>query len=389
MWPFDDDDDEGWEDLGLDDGDEDDEEEVIARVEAAYRSERARLRASSDVTALREMQANYEDQLAAGELPGVAGMRARDLVELIEERVDALEAARRARVERTEQARREGERRAEQAKQRVRESKEAERRQREEAERQARDRARRVSEDERAAAARLANARAAEGEARATVLRARAARAARAPASAGAAKPVAGERPKAGRRSELERVVTAPVVDAPAATPIEEADRAALMSVGRWPPPEARPDSWLWSPDAHWPKEWNLTGFDLAMFRGRLNVSQRVLAGQLGGETVEIARAEAGAREKVRPALQVALIRALAEYRRDRPQRAAPAAPSQATPALTGAELSRFRAERGLSQRQAAELLGVAHGTVAKAELAPDKALGEKLSRALRAAIRR
>ena len=56
--------------------------------------------------------------------------------------------------------------------------------------------------------------------------------------------------------------------------------------------------------------------------------------------------------------------------------------------ALTGADLARWRSAASLSQRQAAAQLGVAHGTVAKAELAVKKALGEPLNRALREAKR-
>ncbi|MCB9694322.1 MAG: hypothetical protein H6736_21135 [Alphaproteobacteria bacterium] len=392
MWPYEDEDDEGWDDFDLDE-DEDDDEDVIERVEAAYRSERARIRASSDVAALRELQAVYVEQLAEGALPGVAGMRARDLIEQIEERVAALDADRRARADRALIARREEERRAErETLRRTRAREQAARRQRDQAAQQARERARRVAEEERAAAARLANARAAEVEARAAMLRAQAARAARATAPVVASRP-ARSQPKPARRSELERAATAPVAEGTAETPIEAADRAALMSVGRWPPPpEPRPGSLFWSPDAHWPKEWNLTGFDLAMFRGRLNVTQRVLAGQLGVDTVEVARAEAKPKEKVRPALQVALDRAMADLRRENERRRAAAQAGDASgapSALTGGELARFRSERGLSQRQAAEILGVAHGTVAKAELVPDKALGEQLDRALRAEIRR
>jgi hypothetical protein len=54
---------------------------------------------------------------------------------------------------------------------------------------------------------------------------------------------------------------------------------------------------------------------------------------------------------------------------------------------LTGRDLSCFRAARSLSQRGAAELLGVAHGTVAKAELLPDKPLAEQMERALQAVL--
>lgn len=51
---------------------------------------------------------------------------------------------------------------------------------------------------------------------------------------------------------------------------------------------------------------------------------------------------------------------------------------------LTGADLVRWRTARGVTQRVAAEVLGVAPSTVAKAELLPTKALGEALAIALR-----
>lgn len=54
-----------------------------------------------------------------------------------------------------------------------------------------------------------------------------------------------------------------------------------------------------------------------------------------------------------------------------------------APPALTGADLVRWRKQRGLTQRAAAALLGVAHGTVGKAEMVPCRALGEALTVAL------
>ena len=212
---------------------------------------------------------------------------------------------------------------------------------------------------------------------------------------------------------------------------MEAADRDALMRVGRWPPPPPQPESWFWRPDDHWPKDWTLTGYDLASFRGGLSVTQRVLAGQLGVPTVEISRAEAKPMEKLRPALQVSvkeeMERALAARLARRqaailrmqekaiepvaqaepvmmapveadtlePVTAATAAPTPASQdaspepeALTGADLARWRSAASLSQRQAAAQLGVAHGTVAKAELAVEKALGEQLNRALREAQR-
>ena len=52
-------------------------------------------------------------------------------------------------------------------------------------------------------------------------------------------------------------------------------------------------------------------------------------------------------------------------------------------PTLNGAHLVGWRASAGLTQRAAAERLGVAPSTVAKAELLPDKALGDQLRAAL------
>jgi DNA-binding XRE family transcriptional regulator len=71
------------------------------------------------------------------------------------------------------------------------------------------------------------------------------------------------------------------------------------------------------------------------------------------------------------------------------PQEAPPAFTSPAAAVLTGADLAAWRAARGLTQRPAADLLGVAPSTVAKAELLPGKVLGEQLQIALAAALRR
>ena len=249
--------------------------------------------------------------------------------------------------------------------------------------------------------------------------------------------PVAAARPRMVVHSKPSRAearparpTTEPVV-APSEDPMDAADREALMRVGRWPPPP-EPESWFWRPDDHWPRDWTLTGYDLASFRGSLTVSQRVLAGQLGVPTVEVSRAEAKPKEKLRPALQVSVkeemerayaarlarrqaaiarmqekatepavqaapvvmapAEAAAPERTAATSAAPPSVSSDASPepeALTGADLARWRSAAGLSQRQAAAQLGVAHGTVAKAELAPDKALGEQLDRALRAELRR
>jgi DNA-binding XRE family transcriptional regulator len=53
---------------------------------------------------------------------------------------------------------------------------------------------------------------------------------------------------------------------------------------------------------------------------------------------------------------------------------------------LTGADLARWRTTRGITQRAAAEELGVAPSTVAKAELVPSKPLGEQLQVSMRTA---
>lgn len=305
------------------------------------------------------------------------------------------------------------------------------------------ERERQVAAEERAAKVRLANAQAAEIEAKAELMRAQARVAARSAsvvttgrAGERSAQPGARPEPRArasvervprgtserrGARTALEVAVKAQVADtgkaapAPSESTIEAADRAALMSVGRWPPPPSRPDSPFWTADADWPADWTLTGYDLAIFRGHLNVSQAVFAGQVGVPTVEIARAEAKPKAKVRPALQVAVRAAMEEARKARETRLAaevvgtvraspvaavaggptavgpvdapgPAAPERG--ALTGADLARWRAAAGLTQREAAAKLGVAHGTVAKAELASGKQLGKQMEEALEAARR-
>ena len=59
---------------------------------------------------------------------------------------------------------------------------------------------------------------------------------------------------------------------------------------------------------------------------------------------------------------------------------------SAAAEAISGVDLARWRSAASLPQRQAAVQVGVAHGTVAKAAFAVEKALGEQLNRALREA---
>lgn len=66
------------------------------------------------------------------------------------------------------------------------------------------------------------------------------------------------------------------------------------------------------------------------------------------------------------------------------PANPAPLSAQKAAVPLNGADLVRWRTAGGLTQRAAAEVLGVAPSTVAKAELLPAKALGEALVAALR-----
>lgn len=68
------------------------------------------------------------------------------------------------------------------------------------------------------------------------------------------------------------------------------------------------------------------------------------------------------------------------------PESPRPALPVQGR-LLNGADPAAWRAARGFTQRPAAEILGVAPSTVAKAELLPGKILGEQLQVALVAAL--
>ena len=73
----------------------DDEEEdgnSDAAVEATFREERAAVRASIDLPDLRRVRRNLQNALAEGDLAGVAAARARDLVELIDDRIAELRA---------------------------------------------------------------------------------------------------------------------------------------------------------------------------------------------------------------------------------------------------------------------------------------------------------
>jgi DNA-binding transcriptional regulator YiaG len=277
-----------------------------------------------------------------------------------------------------------------------------------------RERAPDIGAEERAAKARLANAQAAEIEARAELLRAQA-RSAVAPPGAAPRKPTAAPRerrapPSTAPRTAIRRETPTPTAAARLEDGYGEADRLALASVGRWPPTQVAQRGPFWTRDTDWPSEWTLTGADLGRFRGEINVTRAVFAAQLGVPPASVKEAEMRPREKVGPALQIALKQAMEVVREQRrrvreerraraeatppsslsvamldgvvPEQAAaaqppaPVAPAEGT-VYSGADLARLRVERGLSQRELAALLGVGHGMVGKAELVPTKPLGD------------
>lgn len=108
------DDDEPWqdaeEDEGEDDGEDDDDvadvdesddddaafdEGLFERVEAAFRSDRAKIRGLADVGDLREMRASYQAQVDDDHLPDIGRVRASDLLSLVEDRITDILARRR------------------------------------------------------------------------------------------------------------------------------------------------------------------------------------------------------------------------------------------------------------------------------------------------------
>ena len=187
-----------------------------------------------------------------------------------------------------------------------------------------------------------------------------------------------------------------------------EADRLALASVGHWPPTPPGHRGAFWSKHDDWPRDWTLTGGDLGRFRGEINLTRAVFAAQLGVPSAVVKDAELNPRERVGPALQIAVRRAMDQAiqarRARREERAAAQAPaeaaaavvplvlapvvvaqttSEAARAFTGADLAGLRAERRLSQREMADLLGVEQGTISKGEGKAGAALGPALQAAL------
>jgi DNA-binding transcriptional regulator YiaG len=187
-----------------------------------------------------------------------------------------------------------------------------------------------------------------------------------------------------------------------------EADRLALASVGHWPPTPVGHRGAFWSKHDDWPRDWTITGGDLGRFRGELNLTRAVFAAQLSVPSAVVRNAEMKPREKVGPALQIAVRRAMDQAiqarRARREERAAAQAPresaapvvpsvsalvvvaqaaSDARRAFTGADLAGIRTERRLSQREMADLLGVEQGTISKGEGKAGAALGPALQEAM------
>ena len=274
---------------------------------------------------------------------------------------------------------------------------------------------------ERAATARLANAQAAKIEAEAALLQAQLTAALKAafanpgqvveaPKTAGAGTDTTMATParqsaSARSRAPRNKTPSVPINDDDGYT---EADRLALASVGHWPPTPRDHRGAFWTRSDDWPRDWTLTGGDLGRFRGEINLTRAVFAAQLGVPSAVIKDAELTPRERVGPALQIAVRRAMDQEiqvrRARREQRAAVRGPaespvasltsvpaavvvapatSDAPLAFTGADLAGLRAERRLSQREMADLLGVEQGTISKGEAKADAALGPALQDAL------
>ena len=89
----DDDDDNSYMD---DDDDDDDDEALFVRIERAFREERANVRSCDDVHELRHKRAGFLD-MAEGNGREAGRIRARDLIELVDERITDLKARRLAR----------------------------------------------------------------------------------------------------------------------------------------------------------------------------------------------------------------------------------------------------------------------------------------------------
>lgn len=92
---LDDDDDENEEtdaEEGETEDEDDDEDNSDAAVEATFREERAKVRSSTDLADLRRKRRNLQNALDNETIDGLNAARARDLVEIIDDRIAAVRA---------------------------------------------------------------------------------------------------------------------------------------------------------------------------------------------------------------------------------------------------------------------------------------------------------
>jgi DNA-binding transcriptional regulator YiaG len=416
----------------------------MATLDQVFQHESAWIAASVDVDALMDKIQDWGDSIRAAERDGnmLVRMRAGDLVELAQKRVVRLSAS----VIRAEAAPAPAKRVAAKVVEprvepRVLEpvrapgpparGPEPESRP---AQRKVDDEAARAAVEKAKADARIASAEAAKMELENELLRAQVEAARRVTAAPAPVPPAAGPKARTPERAVPTKVVAGPAPrTATAASSVQtttaaqaprskvatvprnddegytEADRLALASVGHWPPTPEGHRGAFWSKHDDWPRDWTLTGGDLGRFRGEINLTRAVFAAQLGVPSAVVKDAELSPREKVGPALQIAVRRAMdhaIQARRAQrekraaaqatPESAAAAVPSVPAPVVvvqaagvaprsfTGADLARLRRERRLSQREMADLLGVEQGTISKGEGKAGSALGPALQEALR-----
>lgn len=91
-WLDDDEEDESAEEEGDEGEDEGDEEQSEAAIEASFREERANVRRSADLGDLRRKRRNLQNALDTEQIDGLTAARARDLVELIDDRIAEVRA---------------------------------------------------------------------------------------------------------------------------------------------------------------------------------------------------------------------------------------------------------------------------------------------------------
>ena len=419
----------------------------MATLDQVFQRERTWIADCGDIDALLEKVGDWRGDVRAAERAGnmLMQMRAGDLVELAQGRIVRLQAreiraeSARAAPAKTVVPKLDEQRVEPRIAEPVRAPEPLARRREPEpipVQRNSRDEAARAAAEKAKAVARIAAAEAAKIELRNELLRAQVEAAKRA-ASAPAAATTTATKPRGAERAPHAKVVAATGGPAPrtasvapaaqSATAVRtprskvapvprnddegytEADRLALASVGHWPPTPQGHRGAFWSKHDEWPRDWTLTGGDIGRFRGEINLTRAVFAAQLGVPSAVVKDAELSPREKVGPALQIAVRRAMdhaIQARRARRQeRVAAQAPPESAPAVepavplpvvvaqsasdvprafTGADLAELRRERRLSQRELADLLGVEQGTISKGEGKAGAALGPALQEALR-----